>query len=68
MDIDKDTKKADKVVKNVAKVGDLIILVSLDWCNLVSLEIPICTLQSFQLYLGKGNKSIKGEFFGQPNQ
>ena len=67
MDIYKDTKKADKVVEKVAKVDDLIILVSLDWCNLVSLEIPICTLQSFQLYLGKGNKSIKGEFFGPTN-
>ena len=68
MDVDKDTKKADKVVEKVAKVDDLIILVSLDWCNLVSLEIPICTLQSFQLYLGKGKKSIKGELFGQPDQ
>ena len=67
MDIDKDTKKADKVVKNVAKVGDLIILVSLDWCNLVLLAITIYTLQSFQLYLGKGTKK-KGELIGQPDQ
>ena len=67
MDIDKDTKKADKVVENVAKVGDLIILVSLDWCNLVLLAITICTLQSFQLYLGKGTKK-KGELIGQPDQ
>ena len=47
MDIDKDTKKADKVVKNVAKVGDLIILVSLDWCNLVLLAITIYTCKVF---------------------
>ena len=44
MDNDKVTKEADKVVEKVAKVGDLIILVSLDWCNLVLLEFTICTL------------------------
>ena len=37
MDVDMVTKEADKVVEKVVKVGDLIILVSLDWCNLVLL-------------------------------
>ena len=57
MDVDMVTKEADKV----AKVGDLIILVSLDWCNLVLLEFTICTLQSFQSYLGKVTKK-RGNF------
>ena len=35
MDIDKVTEEANKVVEKVAKVSDLILLVSLDWCNLV---------------------------------
>ena len=61
------TKEADKVVEKVAKVGDLIILDSLDWCNLVLLEFTICTLQSFQSYLGKVTKK-KGELFSQPGQ
>ena len=56
------TKEADKVVEKVAKVGDLIILVSLDWCNLVLLEFTICTLQSFQSYLGKHTYSKTDEF------
>ena len=61
MDVDMVTKEADKVVEKVAKVGDLIILVSLDWCNLVLLEFTICTLQSFQSYLGKVTKK-RGNF------
>ena len=62
MDIDKVTEEANKVVEKVAKVGDLIILVSLDWCNLVLLEFTICTLQSFQSYLGKVTKKKGGTF------
>ena len=62
MDVDMVTKEADKVVEKVAKVGDLIILVSLDWCNLVLLEFTICTLQSFQSYLGKVAKKKGGTF------
>ena len=62
MDVDKVTKEADKVVEKVAKVSDLILLVSLDWCNLVLLEFTICTLQSFQSYLGKHTHSKTDEF------
>ena len=62
MDVDMVTKEADKVVEKVAKVGDLIILVSLDWCNLVLLEFTICTLQSFQSYLENYTQSKTDEF------
>ena len=60
--VDMVTKEADKVVEKVAKVGDLIILVSLDWWNLVLLEFTICTLQSFQSYLEKHTRSKTDEF------